>query len=72
MCCILLSIREDLLSQWAEVGITASRKCVDTEEQKQEQEQAAGSGEHAAIVALLKRTCRLVPDALDAAQKEEL
>jgi hypothetical protein len=58
--CYFLSYREDLLRLWSEIGTSDGMKC------------AEDSEEHAKIVGLLKRTCKIIPDAIDASQKEQL
>jgi hypothetical protein len=56
------SSREELLRLWSQVGASAAEKSAEDSE----------SAEHVQIVGLLKRTCKIIPDAIDAAQKEQL
>mmetsp|Transcript_27351 Transcript_27351/g.51070 ORF Transcript_27351/g.51070 Transcript_27351/m.51070 type:complete len:459 (-) Transcript_27351:1917-3293(-) len=62
----MLQRREDMLRQWSEIGASSATNPATEKEANSE------SDEQAKIVALLKRTCKIIPDALDSAQKQQL
>jgi hypothetical protein len=59
---IVVHCREDMLRQWSQIGlVTAAKPETDSE-----------SSEHEKLITLLKRTCKIIPDALDSEQKQQL
>lgn len=63
----MLQRREDMLRQWSEIGVSLA-----TKPETDKKEADAESEEKAKIVALLKRTCKIIPDVLDFTQKQQL
>lgn len=62
----MLQRREDMLRQWSEIGMSSASK------PENDKDNSTESEEQAKILVLLKRTCKIVPDALDSAQKKQL